>query len=105
MASGLPAVCADAPGSNSLVRHGETGYLAETDRADIFLEYVTNLVEDPELRRQMGQAALARAQSFDWDAVMSRMLAYYDEILRPASPGDHSPRAVRRQIKRLHGAL
>ncbi|WP_457651699.1 glycosyltransferase family 4 protein [Rhodocaloribacter sp.] len=105
MASGLPSVCADAPGSNSLVRHGETGYLAETDRADIFLEYVTNLVEDPELRRQMGQAALARAQSFDWDAVMSRMLAYYDEILRPASPEDHSPRAVRRQIKRLHGAL
>ncbi len=105
MASGLPAVCADAPGSNSLVRHGETGYLAETDRADIFLEYVTNLVEDPELRRQMGQAALARAQSFDWDAVMGRMLAYYDEILRPTSPEDHSPRAVRRQIKRLHGAL
>ncbi|GIV58812.1 MAG: sulfolipid synthase [Rhodothermaceae bacterium] len=105
MASGLPAVCADAPGSNSLVVHGETGYLAPPNRSDIFLEFTANLVEDAALRRQMGRAALERARTYDWDVILGRMLAYYDEILNPPEPVDRSPRAVRRRIKQYHGSL
>ncbi|QXD13709.1 glycosyltransferase family 1 protein [Rhodocaloribacter litoris] len=105
MASGLPAVCADAPGSNSLVVHGETGYLAPPGRTDVFLEYVVNLVEDAALRRQMSRAALQRARTYDWDAVMARMLTYYDEILNPPEPADRSPRAVRRRLQTTHGSF
>jgi len=82
LASGMPAVCADAPGSNSLVVHGETGYLAPVDQADVFLEYTTNLVEDHSLRDKMSRASALRAHSYEWDAVMGQMLAYYDEILQ-----------------------
>ncbi len=89
MASGMPAVCADAPGSNSLVAHGETGYLAPTDDADAFLEYTANLVEDRSLRHQMGKASARRAATYDWDAVMAQMLAYYDELLAAETSGGY----------------
>lgn len=83
MASGLAAVCADAPGSNTLVEHGKTGFLVPPGDTAAFSDYVAQLVTDTPLRRTMGRAARQRAQHYEWDAVMARMLGYYDEILDP----------------------
>lgn len=90
MASGLPAVCADATGSNTLVEDGVTGFLAPSGDTRAFLEAVTRLVTDGQLRRQMGQKALARAQDYEWDTVMARIAGYYDEVLAedPSVSGD-----------------
>lgn len=84
MASGLPAVCADATGSNALVEHGATGFLAPPGDGPAFLDYVARLVTDRPLRERMGRAALAHAQTFEWDAVLSRLAGYYADLLRPA---------------------
>lgn len=83
MASGLPTVCADATGSRTLVEHGETGLLVPPGNASAFLEAVHHLVEDAQERRRMGIGALRRARQFEWDAVLSRMVGFYDEILNP----------------------
>jgi len=85
MASGLPAVCADAPGSNMLIEHGRTGFLAKPGHVEEFVVYLERLILDPELRQRMGQHALARAQHFDWEAVLDRLYGYYLEVLLPAS--------------------
>lgn len=85
MASGLPAVCADAPGSNMLIEHGRTGFLAKPGHVEEFVVYLERLILDPELRQRMGQRALARAQHFDWEAVLDRLYGYYLEVLLPAS--------------------
>ncbi len=81
MASGLPAVCADATGSSELVRHDVTGFLAPPGQSAAFLDYTARLVRDAELRTRLGAHALARAERFSWDAVLERLLGYYREVL------------------------
>ena len=88
MASGLPTVCADATGSNALVDHGVTGYLAPAGDAPAFLDYVARLVTDARLRAEMGDAALRLAHTYEWDTILARIAGYYDEILPPAYSGD-----------------
>ena len=81
MASGLPAVCADATGSRSLVVPGETGFLAPADDAEAFARHITALVRGEALRRRMGEAARLRALSFSWEETLARMLGYYRALL------------------------
>ena len=85
MASGTPTICADATGSNALVDHGVTGLLAPAGRTDVFLAHTQRLVEEAALRYQMGCQALARAQHYEWDAVLGRIVRYYDEALGQTS--------------------
>jgi glycosyltransferase involved in cell wall biosynthesis len=80
MASGLPAVCADATGSRSLVAPGLTGYLAPVGDAEGLFAAVAGLVTDPVRRAAMGQAARARALTFSWDAAMGGLLARYEAL-------------------------
>ena len=81
MASGTPAVAADATGSNALVDHGVTGFLAAPGRAADFLDHTQRLVEDAALRYRMGCEAVARARHYEWDAVLGRIAGYYREVL------------------------
>lgn len=83
MASGLPTVCADATGSRTLVDDGATGFLAPAGDAEAFFEATARLVSDPDLRRSMGQHARKRAQHYDWEAVLARLVGYYGEVLHP----------------------
>ena len=82
MASRLPALCADAPGSNTLVEHDVTGYLAPPGNVEAFVHYAENLVTDSQLRYQMGQQARERALHYEWATVLQRILRYYDEVLQ-----------------------
>ncbi|MEX0747556.1 MAG: glycosyltransferase family 1 protein [Rhodothermales bacterium] len=95
MASGLPAVCADATGSRTLVEHGESGLLVPPGNARAFQEAGVHLLEDARLRRQMGSRALQRAYKYDWDAVLKKMVNYYDEVLsvEKVASGDGFARA------------
>jgi glycosyltransferase involved in cell wall biosynthesis len=54
MAAGLPVVANPAGVQAHVVRHGETGYLAETP--EDWLEAVARLGDDPALRQRMGRA-------------------------------------------------
>lgn len=86
MASGLPAVCADATGSRTLVEHGETGLLIPPGDVRAFAQAVRHLIRREPERRRMGAAARERASAYDWNAVMARMVRYYDEALYPEAP-------------------
>jgi len=81
MASGLPAVCADATGSRSLVAPGETGFLAPADDAESFAHHITTLAQDGALRRRMGLSARKRSLDFSWEETLARMLGYYRALL------------------------
>ena len=81
MASGLPAVCADATGSRSLVAPGETGFLAPADDAEGFARHITTLAQDSALRRRMGRRARERSLDFSWEETLARMLGYYRALL------------------------
>jgi len=82
MASGLPAVCADASGSRSLVIEGRTGYLASARAEAEFVARLGELVQDGGLRARMGAAARQRALEFDWDTILGGLCASYIEVLQ-----------------------
>jgi glycosyltransferase involved in cell wall biosynthesis len=58
MAAGLPVVANPVGVQAEMVRHGATGFLAET--ADQWVHAISRLANDPILRRRMGQAARQR---------------------------------------------
>jgi glycosyltransferase involved in cell wall biosynthesis len=87
MASGLPAVCADAPGSRSLVQDGVNGYLVDPESLDAFGERILRLANDEALRARMSTAALESSRRYDWDSVMRCICAYYDDLYRSRHAG------------------
>lgn len=80
MSSGLPAVVADATGSNALVQDGMTGFLAPPRNSAAFLDRVANLVTDAELRSRMGAAARLAAEGYEWSRVLGQIQSYYEEL-------------------------
>lgn len=102
MASGLPAVCADAPGSRDLVDGGASGFLCSPGEVDEFAERVRRLATDPSLRRTMGECARRRACGFAREEVLARVVEHYGDLLgpeaeaeAPARPAGRSTRAAR----------
>lgn len=59
-ALGLPAVVSSIGGIAEVVADGVTGFLPAKDDDAGFVAAVDGLLASPELRRRMGQAALAR---------------------------------------------
>lgn len=82
MASGLPAVCAAASGSRSLVDDGATGVLiADAKDAKGFADVIVGLASDPARRALMSKNALAKAAAFDWDAIMDALVDDYERVV------------------------
>lgn len=82
MASGLPTVCARAPGASDLVDDGTTGFLVPPGNTGAFADATGRLVQDAALRVQMGKAARERALTYRWDVLLGQM---HDRLRRVAS--------------------
>lgn len=81
MASGLPSVVADATGSRSLVKHGESGFVIPVESSDKFYTFIEKLINDDELRLKMSSSAIEKAEEYSWTAVNNHLLSYYHEVL------------------------
>lgn len=78
MAAGLPVVASDVGGIAEQVEHEVTGLLVPRGDSAALASALRRLVEDPELRRRMGEAGHARAaQSFDLPAFREAHLRLY----------------------------
>jgi glycosyltransferase involved in cell wall biosynthesis len=78
-AHGTPAIAfRNAGGVAESVVDGETGFLADDEES--FVEHLTHLVGDAELRATMGEAARAHASRFTWDETGKRFAALVDEL-------------------------
>lgn len=90
MACGLPVVASPVGVNNSIVRHGETGFLAAT--AAEWQTALTALVCDPELRRRFGRAGRTKAVTeYSLQVHAPRLI----EALRSTVQADDSGRGVR----------
>jgi len=75
MASGLPVVATNIRGCREEVIDGQTGCLVPVKDMAALAAALRKLVLDPELRRKMGRAGLARAHAlFDESKVLDRQL-------------------------------
>ena len=74
MASGLPAVVADATGSKSLVVDGVTGLISGPKNPEDFANNILKIAGDAELRQKMSKNAHERAGMFEWNTILGQLL-------------------------------
>lgn len=86
-ACGLPAVVYDAGGPRECLLPGVSGLVAPAGDEAAFFAHVEVLLDCPERRMQMGQAARAFAGDLTWDRVMAHLAALCrDAAQRPDAP-------------------
>jgi phosphatidylinositol alpha 1,6-mannosyltransferase len=80
LASGLPAVVADATGSRSIVQDGKNGFVQNARDETGFDRHLQRLIIDKTLRNMMAKSARERALEFNWDAILAKLVASFSRI-------------------------
>jgi sugar transferase (PEP-CTERM/EpsH1 system associated) len=82
MATGLPVIATNVGGNPELISEGENGRLVKVGDEQGLAEAIGELVDDPELRADMGKKGIDQVQSiFNWQRAVSEYLGVYDELL------------------------
>jgi len=86
MACGLPCIVADHAGLGEYVTE-ETGYKIKPVSRQFMIiqlaEKIKILFENRDLLHQMAQKAIERVQEFEWETKADRMLAIYNQLVKP----------------------
>lgn len=84
-ACGVPCVACAVGGVPEVIAHGETGYLFAPDDSEAFFASVEGLLRDEQQAQKMGQQAYARVRAlFDWDRIVERYEALFQEVIATA---------------------
>ena len=78
-ASGVPAIVTNQGGPKFIIKHGESGFVAEN--FDDFLKYSLLLMNDAETLAEMKRKSRAAAMSSSWDAVFEAVYDAYREAI------------------------
>ncbi len=81
MASGTPALCANAAGSASLVEHEVTGLLAPPT-SDDFAAALERLSGDNELRARLSSEARRRSLNYSWRTILGHLVDDYRDAMK-----------------------
>jgi len=115
MASGLPVIASDWNGYRETIKHGKTGFLVPTYWTDsiehtsqfsrlyghrlthlllsqsvcvdinVFIKYMEDLYDNPDLRREMGNNARASVtNNYDWSCIIPKYEELWEELLEIA---------------------
>jgi len=80
MSAGMAIITSTAGGCPEVV--GKAGLLVEPRDTEGIREMLVQLVESEELRQQLGEAALQRAQQqFNWKKIAQKYLSCYNEVI------------------------
>lgn len=75
-ATGLPVVAGDSGGAPDAVLDGETGWVVRGGSPEESAERIVTLLQDPELRRRMGERGRAWVEErWRWDLLAERLVA------------------------------
>lgn len=81
MCTGLPVVSFACPcGPRDIIEDGVSGYLIDNDDVLQLAEKICLLIENENIRKLMGQAAIERARFFSRDQVMSRWIELFESL-------------------------
>ena len=95
MASGLPVVAADAPGSRCVVEAPAVGSLISPKRETEMMDALFELASNEVTRRRKSVAARAHANRFEWSRCLEAMRQSYETVIagdpsRPKTPARSS---------------
>ncbi len=83
-ACGRPIVTTDMPGCREIVRHKLNGLLVPPKDAAALADAINLLIENPELRREMGAKGREMVvREFTQEIVIEQTLAVYKEMMKP----------------------
>ncbi len=83
MRAGLPVVASDVGGVHEAVVDGKTGYLIPRGDVQSLATFLKILINDPELRAEMGRNARKRFEdNFTFEKMLRKTIAIYDEVLQ-----------------------
>ena len=79
MTCGLPCIAFDCPyGPRDIIEDGNTGFLIPYDNNEMFIEKLTYLMEHPEVRERMGEAARESVKRFSVETIMEKWRKLYE---------------------------
>ncbi|WP_031075637.1 glycosyltransferase family 4 protein [Streptomyces sp. NRRL S-118] len=105
MRCGLPVVSTDCPhGPGEIIEDGVDGRLVPVGDVDAIAGALLGLIQDDDLRRRTGQAALAASRRFDPVRIAERHEAIFAELVAQGTNGRSRSR-VRDTLHRTRGAL
>jgi glycosyltransferase-like protein len=79
MAMQKPVVATSVGGIPELVKDGETGYLVEFGDVLGLSESISRLIEDPELRAEMGRKGRESVEGYTWESAAKKTLGLYEK--------------------------
>lgn len=83
MCSGLPIVSYDCPcGPKDLIKERENGFLVPIGNETLLADRICQLIEDEELRRKMGAAALERAKDFSLENIIPKWTSLFEDLTK-----------------------
>ncbi|WP_239108744.1 glycosyltransferase family 4 protein [Microbispora siamensis] len=98
MSKGVPVVSYDCPtGPKEMITHGHDGLLVKPEKIHAMADAICALIEDEDLRREMGANALKTAARYDLDVIGARWEDLLSDLvarrrgLPPGGPLAHEP--------------
>lgn len=81
MQCGLPCVSFDCPyGPSDIIDDGENGYLVENGNIEKFANRVLKLIENDELRKKMGAAAIEKSKQYLPEKIMPQWMELFKQL-------------------------
>jgi glycosyltransferase involved in cell wall biosynthesis len=79
---GRPIVTTDVPGCREIVNHEDTGFLVPPEDAEELARRIRQLLDDPDLRREMGRNGRSRVEeNFTARQVAGTIVECYNQLL------------------------
>ena len=81
--AGLPVVSFDAPcGPKDIIRDGEDGFLVKNGDVKSLSERLLSLMQNYELRKEMGEKAFENSKRFTPEVIMPQWISLFETILK-----------------------
>jgi glycosyltransferase involved in cell wall biosynthesis len=90
MAAGKPIVANDVDGARDVISDGKTGYLVTPHQPQEMADRILTLLNNEELRYQMGVTAKQHAEKFSSDGMVKQIESLYLELLKEYYGGNLS---------------
>lgn len=94
MASGTVPVAAKAGGAVDIIEEGKSGFFSEPLNSMDLAKKVEVLLDLPEKRKFLSEAAVKRAQLFSWENIFEQLFFNYEEVIHHYRKLDETHRAA-----------
>jgi glycosyltransferase involved in cell wall biosynthesis len=81
MASGLPPICVREGGAYGIIQNRTTGLIAEPRNPEDLTSKINFLLDNPESRKRISNAAFNFAQTQSWEQNFKRLFDSYSRII------------------------